>query len=196
MKLNKNQRRFFEEAVKHFKEKSVDVRLKDIGIFAEKEGLIVPTSALKNYCQEDGQIRGHYNLTLTGIEYTEPEPEYDHTPDIVKKFNIETDVIEDTSAFVDAPKKKKKAEKFSIKGLKPLHVIDPVYVVCDTENCIISINRSPEGAFQSGLRNVLHDHGNRSESDVVTELRYKKVAVVDSINSWLYFNIQVIEVRK
>ncbi len=94
MNLNKNQKKFFDKAVSHFGDDSNNVRLKDINEFSKRFDLIVPTSALKKYCQEEGQTRGYYNLTLVGIE-----PKHVEKPDYMKQFKGSSDIIIDSSVF-------------------------------------------------------------------------------------------------
>ncbi len=92
MKLNKNQLKFFIEAVQHFGDESNNIRLKDINKFAIENNLIVPTSALKSYCHEQNQKRGYYNLLLSGVEYNPPPK--------LKDFKSSSNVIIDVPFFV------------------------------------------------------------------------------------------------
>ena len=97
IKLNKNQRRFFEKAINYFGEKSKNLRLKEINKFAKTYNLIVPTSALKKYCHNDSLKRGFYNLTLIGISLPEtPSKQIQENPS--QEFNSQN-IILDISTF-------------------------------------------------------------------------------------------------
>ena len=192
IKLNKNQKKFFDEAVKHFKERSTDVRLKDLNEFADEFDLIIPTSALKNYCQEEGQTRGHYNLTLTGIEYI---------PEVVIKaelheFKEAETIIIDTPAFADAPTIKKDRVVFDPKGMKhPLRVNDPVHIVSNMDGHIKGVYRDPEKAYDEGRIIVLHDNGNRDRDNVLLELKYTGRSLINSSNSTLWCVIETYGIK-
>ena len=190
MKLNKNQRKFFHVAVNFFGENATDVRFKDLKAFSEEHDLIIPTSALKNYCQEDGQVRGHYNLTLTGFEPEEievPEPEFEAE---------EIEIITEVSAFVPEMVKKKKSQIFNKEGKDPINTQEPVFIVTNPDSHIVSVHETPQGAFDSGLMSVLHDEGDRNAENVTLELIYTGVSCINSINSGMYFNIQMYEMRR
>lgn len=190
MKLNKNQRKFFHVAVNHFGEKATDVRFKDLKSFAEEMDLIIPISALKKYCQDDGQVRGHYNLTLTGfkpekVEVPEPEFEIEDTP-----------VITEVSSFVPEVVKKKKSQKFDKEGKKPIDTQEPVFIVINPDFHIVSVHETPQGAFDSGVRSVLHDEGDRNADNVTLELLYTGISCINSTNSGMYFIIHMYEMRR
>lgn len=182
MKLNKNQKKFFHVAVNYFGDKSNDVRFKDLKSFAEEHDLIIPTSALKNYCQEEDQVRGHYNLTLTGFT---PDP----LPDPEPEFEEKDAIIVNTSAFVE-PVARKKSKRFNPKGMKPKKLHHPIYII-SYEGDVVSVHETPEGAFKSGVKYILHDHGDRTMSDAILEMRYRGAAVVQSSNSIVEFVLAV-----
>lgn len=189
MKLNKNQRKFFHVAVNYFQDNATDVRFKDLKAFAEESNLIIPTSALKNYCQEEGQVRGHYNLLLTGFKpepISEPEPEFKETEGM----------IVETPAFVDPVIKKKKTRTvFDIMDLKPLKWHNPIYLSIADNGDVVSINKTLKGAFDA-KEHILHDHGNREWKDFEQEIRYRGRAMIDSINSGMWYKVVVMEIKK
>jgi hypothetical protein len=134
-KLNKNQTKFFEEAINHFGEKSVDVRYKELTDFAEKKDLIVPVSALKLFCQ--GSVRGHYNLTLSGVSgvvVANPSNNFVYSDDDVDKDGV----ILSTSVFAD---------QSSHRPLEP-KLPKNFYVVLDNDLIPISRHKSINGAHR------------------------------------------------
>lgn len=187
IKLNKNQKKFFEEAMNYFGDKSNDVRLKDINAFATEFDLIVPTSALKHHCQEDGQIRGHYNLFLSGIKPLQKEPKP------MKEFKSSSNVIIDTPAFVDdAPKKQRK--RFNPSGMQRMRFINPIYVVTNSNGTIISIRKRITDAFEDRIFS-LHDQGNKLIDEVKEELDYIGSSRINSNNSQLWCDIVIYELK-
>lgn len=196
MNLNKNQRKFFIEAVNHFGEQSIDVRLKDLSDFAKKNDLIIPTSALKNYCQDEGLVRGHYNLQLTGIKPTVTEPVE------MKSFSTTEDVIVETSAFVEpthAPitKKLKDVPLYIVeKGQKKKTFNRPMYVVSDGEGNVIGIHETLKGAFEKRKR-AFHDHGLMSYEDFLNRMQYVGGAIIpSSTSSSLSCLIEILEIEQ
>lgn len=198
LNLNKNQRKFFIEAIAHFGDNSNDVRLKDLKEFADNNDLIVPVSALKNHCQEEDGVRGHYNLLLSGITPLEPEPKPDTNPRPMGVFRTTEDVIMDTSSYADGPppKVKKHAPKKFVpeKNQKPLKWKNPVYVVSNMEGAVISVHHSPHTAFEKRLQ-VLHDNGLMSYDDYEARLKYIGGAIIESNNSQLTCLIEIKEVE-
>jgi hypothetical protein len=196
MKLNKNQTKFFISAINHFGLASDDVRLKDLTEFAEENDLIVPTSALKRYCQDDDLVRGHYNLLLTGISPSEPEVEYEPTP--LKQFSNREEVIIDSSSYAEpAPiVKRKKVSHYEIeKGQKPLIFRNPVYVVSNNESDVIAVHKTVKGAFNKRYQ-ALHDDGLMDYSDFEVRLQYVGGAIIPSSNSQLTCTVEVKEVEE
>lgn len=190
IKLNKNQKKFFESAVAHFGKGSIDVRLKDINEFAEKNDLIVPTSALKQYCQEDDQTRGHYNITLSGIKY---KPEYNIVPPTMEDMKADEGLIMDTPSFVEQPQKKKH-KRFNPEGMKRIRVVNPVYVVSNTNGTIISVRRTITDAYDDRVLS-LHDQGTKGINEVHEELDYKGETRIQSGNSQLWCDIVMMELE-
>lgn len=193
MNLNKNQRRFFIEAVNHFGDESIDVRLKDLTEFASENDLIVPTSALKNICQEDSLVRGHYNLQLTGIKPSENEPVK------MKSFNSSDDVIVDSSSFVEPPAPKrnlKTVDPYKVeKGQKPITFKRPIYVVSDGEGNVRGVHETPKGAFERRKR-VFQDHGLMEYEDFLTRMKYVGGAVIPSASTTsLHCLIEIVEIE-
>ena len=93
-KLNKNQKEFFENAIKFFGKKSNSVRYKDLSEFTEKNSLILPTTILKTICQEEGS-RGKYNLLLSGVSPKKEASSSYNTDD----FKNEESIILEKSVF-------------------------------------------------------------------------------------------------
>ena len=196
IKLNKNQRKFFVEAVEHFGERSYSIKFKELKKFAEDNDLILPVSALKDYCK--AEKRGWYNIVTAGIEPAEEvEKEIIEDSQEPEEFEKKENIIIDVPVFVDKPKNRKKMKvKFDTAGKKPIYMLDPVYVVLDYNDDPISIHEKPGTAFQSGTKRLLHDNSNREEIDVVLELQYTGTAYIDSINSGLYFKIVMFPLKK
>lgn len=186
--LNKNQKKFFEEAIKHFKEGSNDVRLKDINDFATENDLIVPTSALKHHCQEEGQVRGYYNLFLSGIEYVEVFVE---SP-VLKEFTSTESVIIESPAFVESGKSKYKP--FSKKGKTRLNFRSPVYLVINTDGAVLAVRKKIEDAYKDRIMSI-HDQGTKDYNIVKDELEYMGSSRIQSNNSQLWCDIIVIELK-
>ncbi len=192
IKLNKNQRKFFIRAVEHFGEDSTDVRLKDLNDFADNAGLIVPTSALKNFCHEEGQVRGHYNLTMSGIKPTViKNSDLDYS---VGMFNIQEDVIIDTPAFVDDAPKKEEVRFIPKKGDVPIQFNNPVYVVQNSNSTPIAVCQDPKAAYESRILS-LHDQGTKGYNEVKDELDYRGRSRIGSNNSQLWCEITVMELK-
>lgn len=187
--LNKNQRKFFEEAIKYFKEGSDDVRLKDISEFATENDLIVPTSALKQHCHDEDQVRGHYNLFLSGIEYEEVHEEVP----VLKDFPSADSVILDAPAFVETSTKKQ-PKRFNPTGMQRLVFRNPVYLVINTNDTVISVRKLMEDAYKDRILSF-HDQGTKSINEVREELEYKGCSRIPSNNSQLWCDIVVIELK-
>lgn len=203
IKLNKNQRRFFEMAIGHFEGESIDVRLKDIQDFADANELIVPTTALKKHCVEETSVRGHYNLTLVGISpiISESGESYDMDDDDEDGYSEdiedeEQSVVLETSAFAPPVKPKKKVVKNppvskEEKKIK-LKWKNPIYVVMNDAHSPIGVHRSLQGAYDRRWRSF-HDHGINSFDDFKEQLDYRGFAVLESNCSQLECYIQVME---
>lgn len=199
VKLNKNQRKFFEEGIKFFGERAYNLKYKELKLFAEENELILPISALKEYCKMD--IRGQYNIVLDGFDFQEEvkEKEVEVKVEEVEKeeFTEKENIIIDTPAFVDPPQSRKQMKKlFSTEGKTPIRIQDPIFIVLNYENDPIFVHKTAAGAFKSGIQALLHDGGNRVQDDVVLELMYEGTAIVDSINSGLWFKIVMFPVKK
>lgn len=194
MNLNKNQRKFFIEAVNHFGEGSTDVRLKDLNDFAKERDLIVPTSALKKHCQDEGQVRGHYNLQLTGIKPTVKEPEP------MKTFGSKENVIVESSAFVEPPvpsSAKRKMVKAYVpdKGQKEKTFKRPIYVVSNGDGNVVGTHETPKGAFER-RKQVFHDHGLMEYEDFITRMKYVGGAIIPSATTTsLHCLIEIMEIE-
>lgn len=192
VKLNKNQRRFFVAAINHYGDASNDVRLKDLRTFAEENDLIVPISALKEYCQEEDLVRGHYNLLLTGIEPPEPEPE----PKPMGEFRTTEDVIVDTSAYAEPPAPKRRSiKKFKPeKGQNPLKWRNPVYVITNHEGSVIAVTDSPTKAYEKRWL-AFRDNGLMDYEDFAERMKYVGAAIIPSANSQLTCVVEMKEVE-
>ncbi len=200
MKLNKNQKRFFEQAIAHFKDKADDVRLKDLTKFAEDNGLIVPTSALKNYCIRKNTIRGHYDLTLTGISYTQPiessgtekieESEEQVTP------HEEHSVIVETSSFVEPahPQKPKQGHYKPEPHQKKKVWKNPVYVVSNGSGDVIGVHYNLKDAFKRRYR-AFSDWGTMDYEDFIVRMEYVGAVIINSSNSQLTCLIETHELE-
>lgn len=137
-KFNKNQTKFFEEAIKYFGEGSKDVRYKDLVDFAAKNDLIVPVSALKLFCQREELVRGHYDLTLSGIvvENVKPTPQrsFVNTDDDDEDGNS---VIIESSVFAAGSSNQKVDPKLP----------KTFYVVLDDDLIPTSLHKTINGAY-------------------------------------------------
>jgi len=214
MKLNKNQVKFFIAAINHFGENSKDVRLKDLHIFANENDLIVPTSALKTYCQEESLVRGHYNLLLTGITPDSPpvsplpesidpheEEEFDDgvEPEEVPVQRKTESVILDTPAFVDPnpiPKRVKEGHYKPEPGQKKKEWKNPVYVVSDGEGDVVGVHYSASTAWER-RRRVFRDHGLMDYDDYLVRMDYVGAALIQSaVSSSLFCLIEIKELEE
>ena len=190
--------KFFIAAINHYGDKSGDVRLKNLNEFAKKNDLIVPTSALKNYCVDDNMVRGHYNLLLTGIE---PEEINEVVPDTEFREEEEDEevVIIDTPAFVEPPMKKRKGNIKPFKpepGQKEKTWIRPIYVVSDGEGNVRGTHETPKGAFEKRFR-VFHDHGLMDYNDFLNRMKYTGAAIIPSgTASSLHCLIEMMEIEQ
>jgi hypothetical protein len=189
VKLNKNQQKFFEEAIKFYGEDSRDVRFKSLKEFADSNGLIIPVSALKNYCQEEGQIRGHYNLTLVGIEPSIKETEH---PDF---SDINESLIEEKSAYVSVPKKRTSKRTINVTGMKPIKWENPVYLLLNDDLTTISIHYTLRGAYDNKWT-ILHSSCDIEWDDVEKIVKYTGKCIINSTNSSLWCAIIVMELKK
>ena len=188
VKLNKNQKLFFSSAVEEFGLGSTDVRLKDLRDFSIDKGLIVPTTALKKYCQRDDLLRGHYDLTLTGYE---PEPPKADVP--LKKFEDDNPILE-MSVF-GSPQPVVEEKKVKKKRVKKLIYRNPIYLILEYDGGFISAHKSPKSAYKKILSNVLHDHGKSKVKDVIEDLDYEGYSTIESGNSGLHCFIQKVELE-
>lgn len=179
--MNKNQRKFFEEAISYFANPS-DVRLKDLNAFASDKGLIVPTTVLKKYCK--GDVRGHYDLTKTGLMSGKKED------DIIEDYKVMMDTLETTNNLVIIDKssysKKIKREPLTFspsKGMKKKMYDDYVYVITDSDG-FLYVSRDLKKVYRK-IEYLFHDHGNISYDVLKNKLDYTGYALVRSINSIL-----------
>jgi hypothetical protein len=177
MKFNKNQRKFFEEAIRHFRERANDVLRKELVKFADENDLILPTSALKKYCATD--IRGHYDLTKTGIVVEndidseadsgvdrkderegEKEGKKEGLPDA---FRSSPDVIVDTPVYAEPEPasigvlvEKERPNKAPV---QPRSVNkDGVYCLFDNDMHLMTIHKSFSGAYDYCKKFFFHAH--------------------------------------
>lgn len=197
MALNKNQTKFFIAAVNYFGIYANDVRLKDINEFASANDLIVPTSALKSLCQDEGTTRGHYNLLLAGFEPNETPPEEE--PEETFHKEEESSVIIDTPAFVKppTPKKPKVVEVYTPEpGQKKKEWKNPVYVVANQDGDVVGIHETLQGAFKRRM-NVLHDNGMMSFDEFKKRMEYVGGAIITSSNaSSIHCLIEIKEIEQ
>ena len=177
--LNKNQRRFFEESIRYFGDRSDNVRLKDINEFATEFDLIVPTSVLKKYCQQKGQTRGYYNILLSGVE-----PALKEQHQIMPDFLDESTMIEESSSFVE-PVSKLCRKRFDPKNMVPIKFSNPVYILVSSDNDIISVYKRLETAYNDRIL-ILHDSGDKLLEDVKNESLYLGESVIKSNNSQIW----------
>jgi hypothetical protein len=181
MKLNKNQRKFFEEALRHFGERAGDVLRRELVEFANENGLILPTSALRKYCQTE--TRGHYDLTKTGLtvetviedeakDNENPKKEGSRLPD---SFRSSPDVIVDTPVYAEsepAPKlpTRKRPDKAPVKTYPPSEK-DSVFILFDEEMQYISAHKTVESAYNYCSSFFFHSHiGNMSKKEAVAQV--------------------------
>jgi hypothetical protein len=184
IKLNKNQRKFFEEAIRHFNDKANDVLRKELVEFANDQGLILPTSALKKICTTD--IRGHYDLTKTGIvaeniiDEMPVEPKKEELP---KSFKSSPDVIIDTPVYAEQKEpiiENKRPTKAPV-STKPVNQKkDMVYCLFDDDMQLISVHKSISGAYTWCKKFNFHSH----IKNISVQEAEKKV--VDAGNCVLY----------
>jgi len=192
IKLNKNQRKFFSAAVSHFGTKSVDVRLIELRDFANDKGLIVPTSALKKYCQKEGQTRGHYDLTLTGFKIPPPPP----LKDSLKGFKTGDDekgIIREMSVFAATDKKPKTKLKPAKKKAKP-YCKNPVYLLIDNEHSTRSVHRTVAGAYND-VWMIFHSDNDKTKEQVLEEVHQTGHSYMNSTNCNLWCYIVEVELK-
>jgi len=177
IKLNKNQRKFFEDALGFFKDSSNSVRLKDIREFAENNNLIIPTSALKSYCSTDK--RGVYDLTKIGIS----------VPDIsVKPDNEDENIHNEISGeIMEMP-----AYMYSSVETKSYIPNNVVYVITFGDMILCAVN-TIKSAWDYRVR-VLHDHGKGTFEEFNKDIHDKGIAKVRSRNSLLEMVVHRVEV--
>lgn len=169
VRLNKNQTKFFEEAIKHFGEGSSDVRYKDLTDFAEKNDLIVPVSALKLFCQ--GSVRGHYNLLLSGVvESASPSKNSSPMNFVDDDSGGSEGVIISSSIFGSGGSSSKVVEPRLPKCF---------YVVLDNELIPVSVHKSINGAHQK-CSNILKDKGVSPLEQAQKDMRANKCHCVIS----------------
>lgn len=196
--LNKNQKKFFISAIKHFGERSNDVRLKELKEYADENNVILPTSALKRHCQEDHLVRGHYNLLLTKLK---PEPEPEITPTILREFSNREDVIVDSSAFAEPiglPTLKRSMVKPYIieKGQQKVVFRNPVFVVSNGDGQVIGVHQSMKSAWKRRIR-AFHDEGLMLYEDFETRMNYVGGAIIPSaVSSHLSCLIEIKELEQ
>jgi hypothetical protein len=195
VKLNKNQRKFFEEAIHFFGEASRDIRLKKLNEFASDRGLIVPTSALKRYCQSGDLVRGHYDLTLVGIEPPEKN-ESNIGMNEEKAFEtIEKPIIKDVSTFAKTSfSGKKTVRHFDTHGKTPKKWKNPVYLLLDSNYDVVSAHFTACGAYKK-IWNVLHSYGDIQEDDAINEVEYTGKCIINSNNSAVWCVIITMEIE-
>jgi len=185
IKLNKNQRKFFEKAIDFYGESSREVNFKSLKNFADINNLIIPVSALKKHCRIK---RGRYDLTLVGIT---PSPPKEVIPDFPDKNES---VIKDMPIYADTPKKQNK-RNFNITGLKPIKWRNPVYVLLDSDYDIVSIHHTACGAYKNKW-NILHSSCDCSWKEVEKELKYTGKCIINSTNSNLWCVIVIMEMKE
>ena len=177
MKLNKNQRKFFEEALKYFGNRSSELRLKQLNKFAEEKNLILPTSALK---QCKGDKRGVYDITKCGIVI---EDEDCHSDNLREKSDYQPNIILESSVFSGDSKTRVK-KTFTIKaGQKPIRFYDPVYIL-EYEHEIIGVSRDLKKIYDK-IYFIFHDKGDTDFNTLQMELKYKGISLIRSSNSYL-----------
>jgi hypothetical protein len=190
IKLNKNQRKFFSSAVSHFGAKSIDVRLIDLRKFAEENDLIIPTSALKKYCHRKDQLRGHYDLTLTGYEIPPPPP----LKETIKGFTLDDEIIKEMSVFAssndDSKPKTNKKPKYIYSRCK-----NPVYLLVDGEDVTISVHKTAKGAYDN-INILFHSGCDKTFTKVKKELTEKGYCCIKSNNCglWGYISEQELKI--
>jgi len=194
IKMNKNQRKFFSSAVSHFGNKSTDVRLIELREFANDKGLIVPTSALKKYCQKEEQIRGHYDLTLTGFKIPPPPP----LKDALKSFktgNDEKGIIREMPVFASTNKKPKTKIKSlnEIKVKKP-YCKNPVYLLIDNEHSTRSVHKTVSGAYDE-IWGIFHSGSDKTLTEVEKMIKNKGISYMKSTNCGLWCYIIETELK-
>ena len=195
--LNKNQTKFFEEALNSFGKESTNVKYKDLVEFAEQKELIIPISALKAYCGKD--TRGYYDLTLVGINmdnYKQIDIDVDYVLDNTEEFEVynedvhelpipkeKSNIIIDSSSFasesdidIDTTPQRKKY----------------VFVVMNTNEDPIKINETLVGAFKNRIA-ILHDQGNKKIGEVESDIKKKGFSTIKSANSNVYCHISKME---
>jgi hypothetical protein len=202
IKLNKNQRKFFECALDHFGNKSINIRLKSINEFADDNGLIVPTSILKKHCHEDTQKRGYYNLTLAGIKGLSQKIPQKNSD--IECIGAESDVIHDTpdviietSSFVHNSGVMQNTKKriFNCAGKHLLRYNNAVYILINANFEIVSVHKTAKGAYDN-KHIVLHSGCDIDFKEVEKELNYTGKCVIKSNNSNIWCCIFKEELRE
>ena len=194
MKLNKNQRRFFEEAISYFPDPS-DVRLKELNSFASERGLIVPTTALKKYCK--GDVRGHYDLTKTGLMSDKSDNE---NTDIIEDYKMMTEVLntDTNSVIVDKSSYSKDTRRKPVtfspsEGMNKISYTDYVYVITDPDGFLF-VSRDLKKVYKK-IEYLFHDHSNTTYDTLKDKLDYIGYAMVKSSNALMRCEIYKKEIE-
>ena len=200
VKLNKNQRKFFEEALIHFGDRSTDVLRKELVEFSNEHDLIMPTSVLKKYCK--GDIRGHYDLTRVGITPTKPIEEEKEEAPTMGEFRSSPDVILDTPAFagdtetvIGVTKSIKNKENIGGKYPgAPYKTKKPLYVLITSEYETFSIHETIAGAYNNKM-SLLHSGCDVTLDEAIETVMKKGHVVINSTNSALWCAIITMELK-
>lgn len=187
IKLNKNQKAFFEESIAHFGDASKAVKFATLTAFAETHGLTVPTTILKNYCSVR---RGIYDLTKAGIEIKQETGLFaltDEVPeDDVDVFEFENnqpsdvdqpEVIE-TSVYANNIKSGSVPDIFKTREPIKTRWKNPVYVITDVDGDVRFVRDNPTSAYKACDR-ILHGTHSMTERQAIDAL--KKYGVVQIV---------------
>lgn len=195
--LNKNQTKFFEEALNSFGKESINVKYKDLVEFAEKKDLIIPISALKTYCGKD--TRGYYDLTLVGVDVTineEIDIDVDYVLDNTEEFEVYNEDVHELSTPKETSNIIIESSSFASETDTNITTIPYrkkyVFVVMNTNEDPVKINETLVGAFKNRIA-ILHDQGNKKIGEVESDIKKKGFSTIKSANSNVYCHISKME---
>lgn len=183
IKLNKNQKLFFEKAIVYFDNRANCLKLKDIRKFAEDNSLIVPISALKNHCVIENK-RGFYDLTKVGII---ADNSVISTNTVFHKDFVcnHDNLIKEVNVFAD-PKHIVNTEVHTIEDVVTIKLNTPLFLICDgsegkfDEN-LLYIHLSLKGAY-SNMWNIFHSKPIKSFKQVEDDINESEYSFLKSNN--------------